>query len=241
MKVLKHIFEQPFVFATGLAALIHSTWSLATLFAGEQPSGTLGLIGWLSPALLIAFALDVGQIATSVQIRRDGLTVGRGVAFAVFAFATYYLQWLYIAHHMPALELGAGVRGDWSSFATLVRDAAVWIIPALLPLSTLLYTFSGSSQPAPAPGAAVQIGVSQLATLADDDLSQLPMLLPQIEKLVDEHFVDPIHRVTCPSCGTWTKTYATAESARRGLALHQARHCTAMHPEFSTNGSAKDE
>lgn len=142
MKALSHIIGQPFVFATGLAALVHSTWALGTLFAGEQPEGW-HLVGWLVPALLIAFALDVGQIVTSYDIRNRGLTWARGFTFAVFALATYYLQWLYIAHHMPALELAPGVRESWSSLATLIRDSAVWVIPALLPLSTLLYTLSG--------------------------------------------------------------------------------------------------
>jgi hypothetical protein len=142
VNTLKHILQQPFVAATGLAALVHSTWALGTLFAGEQPDGW-HLLGWLLPALLIAFALDVGQISTSYEIRQDGLTWTRGITFVVFAGATYYLQWLYIAHHMPALALAPGVRQTWADFATVMRDAAVWVIPALLPLSTLLYTFSG--------------------------------------------------------------------------------------------------
>src|SRR5690348_14888484 len=109
MKVLKHIFQQPFVTATGAAALVHSTWALGTLFAGVQPAGGWALVGWLLPALLIAFALDVGQIVTSAEIRQNGLTRTRGLTFIVFAGATYYLQWLYIAHHMPALAIAAGV------------------------------------------------------------------------------------------------------------------------------------
>lgn len=143
MKFLKHIISQPFIAATGAAALLHSTWALATLFAGEQPETALHLIGWLIPALLIAFALDVGQIATSAEIREHGLTLARAVTFVVFSAATYYLQWLYIAHHMPALELAAGISAIAQPTALSMRDAALWVIPALLPLSTLLYTFSG--------------------------------------------------------------------------------------------------
>jgi len=144
IKLLKHVTEQPFVFATGLAALVHSTWSLGTLFAGTQPStaNPLQFAFWLVPALLISFALDVGQIATSAEIRSGQRTVTKYITFGVFALATYYLQWLYIAHHMPELALASGVRDTWASGATILRDAAVWIIPALLPLSTLLYTLS---------------------------------------------------------------------------------------------------
>ena len=145
MKLLKHMFKQPFVFATGLAALIHSTWALGTLFSGEQPVGW-HLVGWLIPALLIAFALDVGQIVTSTEIREHGLTLPRGLTFLVFALATYYLQWLYIAHHMPALELAPGISATARSTAIYMRDAALWVIPALLPLSTLLYTFSADKE-----------------------------------------------------------------------------------------------
>lgn len=149
MTTFKHIINQPFVAATGLAALIHSTWSLGTLFAGNQPSAEnslLAFLGWIIPALLIAFALDIGQIFTSVAIRERGLSLARGATFAIFAFATYYLQWLYMAHHMPALDLSAGVRSEWADSALLLRDAAIWIIPALLPLATLLYTFSDKAE-----------------------------------------------------------------------------------------------
>lgn len=146
--IIKHITEQPFVMATGIAALLHSTWSLGTLMAGEQPEAglTIAFVGWILPAFLIAFALDVGQIATSVEIRRYGLSPVRAVTFATFAIATYYLQWLYIAHHMPSLELSAGISTDAMGTATAWRDAALWILPALLPASTLLYTFSTHTQ-----------------------------------------------------------------------------------------------
>jgi hypothetical protein len=143
-RTMKHI-KQPFVFATGIAALIHSTWSLGTFFAGTQPEGW-HLLGWLVPALLIAFALDIGQIVTSTEIREHGLTVARGITFMIFALATYYLQWLYIAHHMPALPLSEGISPDMQSIAIRLRDMALWIIPSLMPLSTLLYTFSSDKR-----------------------------------------------------------------------------------------------
>ena len=156
MKIYRHFVQQPFIAATGVAALAHSTWSLATLFTGEEPQQfTFAWFAWLAPALLIAFALDVGQIVTSSEIRAGQRKPVKYLTFAVFAIATYYLQWLYIAHHMPALALSPGVRESWGEIATLLRDAAIWIVPALLPLSTLLYTFSSDEKPvtkeAPAP------------------------------------------------------------------------------------------
>ena len=241
MNILKHIITQPFIAATGAAALVHSTWALGTLFAGEQPEGW-HLLGWLLPALLIAFALDVGQIATSAEIRRHGLTPARGVTFAVFAAATYYLQWLYIAHHMPALALAPGVRESWSGSATLLRDAAVWIIPALLPLSTLLYTFSGKQGgAAPAPVVTrperYPRPEPRPAVAEDHQLPAAPAVdqRPQLAEAVQEAPTPDVIVATCAACG-WSKTYSDQTASARGLATHQNRHCTATHPVAHQNG-----
>jgi len=225
MSIYRHAVQQPFVLATGVAALIHSTWSLGTLFAGEQPENLLHLAGWLIPAFLIAFALDVGQIVTSADIRAHGLTWQRGLAFGVFALATYYLQWLYIAHHMPLLELASGVREQWSGFATVLRDAAIWIIPALLPLSTLLYTFSSEQSER----------VEDWYTVKGEPYEVLQNDTPELSEPVE-------HAAECPSCG-WTKEYTTATSAVKGLAAHK-QHCKALHPELleiTSNGHVEGE
>jgi hypothetical protein len=205
---MKHIIKQPFVFATGIAALIHSTWSLGTFFAGEQPVGW-HLIGWLVPALLIAFALDIGQIVTSAEIRSNGLTVARGVTFMVFALATYYLQWLYIAHHMPSMPLSDGISPDMQAVAMRLRDMALWIIPALMPLSTLLYTFSSdnghdtvSITPAPQPA------MPEILVINDEPLPMIEEYVP-FNDIVDVD-VNPLFNSNgnakrtkqCDHCGT---------------------------------------
>lgn len=216
MSILKHLIHQPFVFATGLAALVHSTWSLGTLFSGVQPTAQLSVafVGWIVPAFLIAFALDVGQIVTSAEIRGGQKTRMKYATFAVFAVATYYLQWLYIAHHMPEMELAKGVRETWSDFATVLRDAAIWIIPALLPLSTLLYTFSGHEDAESIP----VVTVEPVQVKRSEAPAQLAMPLQ-----------DDSHVAECPACG-WLKSYDNPDSARRGLATHQSKHCTGIHP-----------
>lgn len=238
MKLYTHIVEQPFVFATGLAALVHSTWSLGTLFAGRQPEAafTIEFAGWLLPAFLIAFALDVGQIATSAEIRAGNRTRAKYATFAIFALATYYLQWLYAAHHMPALELAGGVRGEWSGLATLFRDAAVWIIPAFLPLSTLMYTFSSdASQHVVAPQSNVE---PEIVTVQVSTPVREALTAPVAQLVIPQQ--DDSHVMTCQACG-WTKQYDNPDSAKRGLATHLSKHCTAVHLEQSpvhtmTNG-----
>lgn len=177
---LREIWEHKFVGATGVAALVHSTWSLGTLFGGEQPDGGWSLVGWLATAFLIAFSLDIGQISTSMEIKKHGLTRARGLTFFVFAAATYYLQWLYMAHHMPLLDSALGIRAEWLPLVMLLRDAAIWIIPTFLPMSTVLYTFSSTveherppvvetpaEQPAPLP-------IVEVPALPTGDAEPLP-------------------------------------------------------------------
>lgn len=249
MKLYTHIVEQPFVFATGLAALVHSTWSLGTLFSGKQPEAGLSIefAGWIIPAFLIAFAMDVGQIVTSAEIRAGNRSKAKYATFAVFAISTFYLQWLYMAHHMPALELAGGVRDQWSGFATFVRDAAVWIIPAFLPLSTLMYTFSSDhAQPSPVQTASeIAVMPSTMPVQVDTPVMEaLPASVQENEPLQSLKHTEEIpteHYAECPSCGM-KKQYPTAESARRGLSTHLARYCPALHVEkspvlTSTNGN----
>lgn len=146
------VSDQPFIVTTGIAALIHSTWSLGTMFAGAEPLAEQDLwmwLKWVFPAFLIAFSFDVGQISVSMGIRAGHRSRARFVTFAVLAAATYYCQWLFLAHHMPMLELSAGVREEWRGGVAFIRDLAVWIIPGLLPISTTLYTFGSPSRYAP--------------------------------------------------------------------------------------------
>lgn len=148
-KLWQKVRDEPFIATTGLAAFVHSTWALSVMFSGTPPEITnlvslLMTAFFVIPAALIAFAIDVGQIATSAEIRNGNRARTKYLTFFVLALATYYLQWLYLAHHIPKLPLGEGIRQDWIGFVSVMKDASIWILPALLPLSTLLYTFSHS-------------------------------------------------------------------------------------------------
>lgn len=254
MSIVSHALKQPFVLATGVAALVHSTWALGTLFSGPQPDDVAHLVGWLVPAFLIAFALDVGQIITSAEIRASGLTWQRSVTFTTFAGATYYLQWLYIAHHMPALTLAAGVRPEWAGLTGLIRDAALWAIPALLPLSTLLYTLSSNERPAATPeptqAAAPPVVLSDNQQLKPITSPAPAKTLPpppveaadQVEDDIDWWYVDQMlerqrdqaaaeqaeqYPAVCETCGKQIGVYDNAASAAAALRGHR-RHCAPL-------------
>lgn len=233
--MLKHLIHQPFVFATGLAALVHSTWSLGTLFAGSEPEQfTFAWLAWVLPAALIAFALDVGQIVTSSEIRAGSRSRRKYLTFAVFAIATYYLQWVYMVHHMPDLQLSAGIRETWGDIVTLIRDCAIWIIPALLPLSTLLYTLSSDemqiTEPAQ-PDILPEVQTEHAEILQIDDVEEAPALQAPMAYIV-----------TCEACG-WSSSYDNEESSLRGIRAHKSRYCTAnpvtqnghTHNEYETS------
>lgn len=228
MSIFRHIGNQPFIFATGLAALVHSTWSLGTLFAGNEPMPQFSFawFAWVIPAFLIAFALDVGQIATSAEIRAGNHTRTKYATFVIFAAATYYLQWLYMAHHMPLVSMGEGVREQWSGFAQLIRDASIWIIPAFMPMSTLFYTFSSEHDATPIQQSVqvervepvvpvVTMGNAPLLT-GDNEVGVIPV--QNIE-------TSGLFTVACPDCD-WTGEYDNQKSAKFGLRTHQARYCT---------------
>lgn len=234
MNFLKHAYHQPLIFATGLAALVHSTWSLGTMFSGQQPAvetitsniGYVHFAGWIVPALLIAFALDIGQIITSHEIRSWGMTKARGVTFAVFALATYYLQWLYMAHHMPLIELAPGISSIHLAAALQLRNMALWLIPMLLPLSTLLYTFSSETDEIK------PIQVTPTSILIEQPQNQE---LPAPEDNF-AHLVDGLqHIATCDACGWKSEPKDSELSAKRALAAHRF-HCPGQHVGFSANG-----
>ncbi|MBZ0308585.1 MAG: hypothetical protein K8I82_21140 [Anaerolineae bacterium] len=270
MKIIEHIFKQPFIVATGLAALVHSTWALGTLFSGKQPQDHWQLAGWLLPAFLIAFALDVGQIVTSAEIRTRGLTWQRGITFTVFAAATYYLQWLYIAHHMPALDLAAGVRAEWTGLTGLIRDAALWMIPALLPLSTLLYTLSSNDQvkapAAPAqtanPGPVLEVRELLKPITPPESRPKLSPpavrhypdwfdeLVEEVESTGDDWFMQQLEdrhpeiqdEKHVAKCPScgWERSYDSAASAAKGYGGHM-KHCPAIQVKPERNGNHVSE
>lgn len=252
-EIVKHIRENLFITATGVAAFVHTAWAIGTLFSGTQPvvsasvvdafgvwlAQTWALVGWLVPPILIAFALDVGQIVTSYRIRQEHLRHRKPyykyLTFAVFAVATYYLQWAYMAHHLPALELAEGVRVDWRPFVGVVRDLSLWVIPLLLPLSTMLYTISdmdeGSEEPAK-PTRAVHVEVKP-APLVEQ--VPTPKLTERVNNASGEHTgeatgyvvaVGDSFQYTCPHCGK-QDSKATDKSAQSALNIHIGRYCPA--------------
>ena len=236
MQFLKHMSENLFVTFTGIAALVHSTWSLGTMFSGQAPNGDwLAYAGWVLPAFFVAFAMDIGQISTSAAIRHNGLTWQRAFAFFVFSVATYYLQFLYIAHHMPALDIALGISAEHHPAVQTARDAAIWILPLLLPLSTMLYTISDGDNKKQAikpqaPEATITMVIEDLPLIEEK-----VMETESFSMLTEERIQEPKFLAECADCG-WHKEYEDVAKASRALRTHQNLHCRKTHEVIASNG-----
>jgi hypothetical protein len=229
MKFLKHMSENLFITFTGIAALVHSTWSLGTMFSGVAPSGDwLTYAAWVLPAFFVAFAMDVGQISTSAAIRHNGLTWQRGLAFFVFAVATYYLQFLYIAHHMPLLPIAQGVSEFHQWTVVTARDAAIWILPLLLPLSTMFYTISDGDKKDQAIAPTLPEPTLEVSMPTRSLIEEKTMQIESSSILTEERIQEPKYLAECAACG-WHKEYDESAKASRALRTHQNLHCSKTH------------
>lgn len=153
----KYVIAHIFVTLAGVSSMMHNTWTMGYYFNGQQPSvenissfiDFIHFMGWILPAFFAAFTIDVGLIVTSYEIKKDGLSFWRGLTFVSLALAAYYLQWLYLGNHMPELALSDSIVGSNRDYALLLNGAAMWILPAVLPVSIILSTFSGDNQEKP--------------------------------------------------------------------------------------------
>lgn len=201
------------------------------MFSGQAPTGDWwAYAGWVLPAFFVAFAMDIGQISTSAAIRHEGLTWQRAVTFCVFALATYYLQFLYIAHHLPLLNLAQGLSEFHRPNVKIAVDAAIWIMPLFLPLSTILYTLSGGDKKEqaiaptlPEPTLDV-LKVIEDMPLLDENISEYPALTSFDEEIIQE----PKYLANCEDCG-WSKEYLNPQNASRALSTHKSKHCSKTH------------
>ncbi len=143
--LLRKAQQHAFVASVSVAAFTHSSWSLATVFSGHEPSFGLAWLGWIIPGALIAGSVDIGLLHLAARIQhRQERTLGRVTAFAVLCAGMFALQGLYVASHMPVIELGPGVRADWIPAVSLFRDSMLIVVPGLLPLALILHTISGA-------------------------------------------------------------------------------------------------
>ena len=214
-----------FIVATGFTALLHSTWTLATIFNGMEPVQlSLAWFAWVIPAFVFALSIDVGQIATSADIRNGERTPAKYATFAALAVATYYLQWWYIAAHFPLVVLSAGISQSYLQAAIAWRDFAVWFVPGFLPATTLLYTFS-YAKPKRVALPSQRATSNAKPAMARAKPEQSFLATPQLAALPEPVSMTAVLLAKCESCG-WESPCETERQRINKLNAHR-RFCSA--------------
>lgn len=231
--------REMFIFAIGAAAYMHSLWSFGTFLGGAQPDPLLSwmdflhYLGWLIPGALLAFALDVGMIKTSMELRKGKATFGMYAAFGLLAVITYTLQWLYSVHHMDAIIIGSGVPENMRAFATSVSNfVTVWLLPGALPITAIAYTFAQSDAPMDAPRTkvtATRETTREIVTVDRPMPTTSAAELPAGERAIavrNDASQVASFVAKCEHCG-WEKAYATPRGATNALTAHH-RACKVL-------------
>ena len=232
--MLKYYTKHKFIFAAGLAAFIHTTWSFAVIMSGELPDfpaigedKALAFASWLLvmsyqiiPAALMAYAIDVGQIEAAEKIREGNNSLANLLAFIITAICTFYLQFLFMIHHMPLLEVSPGAAPAAAAIGVHVRNAAIWIMPALLPLALIVRMTSDTEQPQP------RIIEGEATPIDQDEQPQPPtrQSLPDVAQpsimlgfpVESEGYDFP---AACPYCD-WEEAFFTTKAATEALNRH---------------------
>lgn len=225
--------DHVFIIASGLAALIHSVWSLDIAFAGHETSlaaDPVNAIFRKAVAFLIAASIDIGQVVTASEIKKGHKSRSKYLTFFSFAIATYLLQFYYMIHHTPDLQLSEGIRAEWVWIVKLISDASVWIIPALLPMCTLFYTFSQQTDGREHELHVRAVQLNQAAEAMDMEVERRVQerlakppdpILPETSpyKVLAAPAKDMVW-MTCPDC-EWSNTYANKQLAESGLRGHR--------------------
>lgn len=216
---LTQLSQHLFIIAVALAAFIHSAWSLATMFRGVEPVPQFSLDwwAWWLPAAALAFSIDIGQITTSAQIQRGERTRAKYATFGVLAVATYYLQWLFIAHFMPTLDLSVGINETMRGFAVGFRDLAPWVLPVFFPASIWLYTLSYTKPHQPTQTATIT--QERTTTTVKVEKPEQPRIAPAtMPQLKGEVFT-----ASCLICA-YSATKTTQSRADAALRFHMRTH-----------------
>lgn len=204
--VFSHLLKSPFVLFTSIAALIHSSWALSTVFGGKEPPMGFEWLGWVIPGFLLAASIDVGLLSTALAIEHGGSSKARLITFVVLAISMFLLQFFYSTTHFPDIALSAGVRPEWAGGFSLVRDAMIVIAPLLLPVAISLHTFAAAKK-VPEP-----VTETSLATV-----TVMPAGIT----------------AKCPYCN-WTRNFDSGILAQRALDVH-TKTCEGLRIEIPTD------
>lgn len=127
--------------AISIATMQHTVWSSSFIFEGALPITPAERVWWIFNGILIALTIDIGMFLTARQLRKQ-FSIAAFIAFIIAAVASFYMQLIYASFHTGNFEFGIGVASQWLNFLKPFIEARVIILPLILPLFAVIYTFS---------------------------------------------------------------------------------------------------
>lgn len=122
--------------AVAFATFRHSARGFASIEGGSFWWGALS-----------ALAVDVGMMLSATGLRKSR-TWSLVIGLTVSAVASTYTQWLYAVMHSQAIAVAPGA--EWiNGTARMIIDVRVLLLPALLPMLSVIYAFSAKAPLAP--------------------------------------------------------------------------------------------
>lgn len=149
--VWQTVSDHGFVILLSVAAIVHSAWSINSVFSGHEPTPMYSSDwwGWYLPGFLMALTIDVGLIQFIFKLQRGArdraLIVGYLLLCALMAFG----QFIYVASHMADIVPSAGVASYDLTLTNALIKAALYVYPLALPVVSAIYAFSVRGQSTP--------------------------------------------------------------------------------------------
>lgn len=149
-----------------VATLRHSAAGFASLEGGSV------VWGYLS-----ALAVDAGMILSAVELqkRRSFWLI---VGLLVSMVASTFTQLLYAVSHASVMDVAAGAQ--WLGVgARQIADVRVIVLPALLPMLSIVYSFASKG----ANGTSAEVDVAEVERELDDERQKNATLSRELEQM----------------------------------------------------------
>lgn len=223
-KVNKH--GNLFVVIVGLAAWLHSSWAFATVIGGSTPVTVIGSVSdlfhwlyWYGPGAAAAAAVDVGMINLAAQFKRGQGTRARLTTFAALSVISYVGQVLFSVSHSGAYTPSVGLSEFSASIAAVVWQLFIWLLPATLPVTLILWAWSDVQAPT------VQKSEPETQVIIENPVETAVTVVEEPKEVKKQNFL-----AACPKCG-WQRLYDDPGTAARALQTH-TRTCTGVKVEI---------
>lgn len=123
-----------------VATFRHSMIGFASIESGSSMTALL----W---GAMAALAIDAGMILSATGLRRDQTRARRAaliIGLVLAALASIFTQLLYAMMHAQSIEVSAGA-GWMQDTATWIIQRRILIMPSLLPVLAIVYSFSAKA------------------------------------------------------------------------------------------------